>query len=85
MFLISLFLDEANDHHQRGQCRYGIDENGAGQGEGGEGGEGKRGEGEEGEKEQVNRMYLPIWSNWLKTPIFAVTGKKKHFRAQFWA
>ena len=28
------------------------------------------------EREQVNRMYLPIWSNWLKTPIFAVTGKK---------
>ena len=24
-------------------------------------------------------MYLPIWSNWLKTPIFAVTGKKKTF------
>ena len=33
----------------------------------------KRGERE---KEQVNRMYLPLWSNWLKTPIFAVTGKK---------
>ena len=40
--------------------------------------EGERdgGETREREGEHVNRMYLPIWSKWLKTPIFAVTGKK---------